>query len=95
MEVSGCQNDCAGGALHDLGMIASNGGWRVMVGGNGGRTPRVGTEIASGLDRTEATALLAAALRTYQRLANERERIGALIERIGLSVFRRELAAAP
>ena len=39
MGVSGCARECAEAAGKDVGVIATENGWNLYVGGNGGMTP--------------------------------------------------------
>ena len=40
--VSGCPNSCSDSHTRDIGLIGTSKGWRVYVGGKGGRQPRLG-----------------------------------------------------
>lgn len=48
--VSGCARECAEARSKDVGVIATETGWNMYVGGNGGFTPRHAELLASGLD---------------------------------------------
>ncbi|UNK72549.1 nitrite reductase large subunit NirB [Microbacterium sp. H1-D42] len=48
--VSGCARECAEARSKDVGVIATETGWNMYVGGNGGFTPRHAQLLASGLD---------------------------------------------
>jgi nitrite reductase (NADH) large subunit len=48
--VSGCARECAEARGKDVGVIATEAGWNVYVGGNGGFTPRHAVLLAEGLD---------------------------------------------
>ncbi|WEK59853.1 MAG: nitrite reductase large subunit NirB [Candidatus Microbacterium colombiense] len=48
--VSGCARECAEARSKDVGVIATENGWNMYVGGNGGFTPRHAELFASGLD---------------------------------------------
>ncbi|MFE6733535.1 nitrite reductase large subunit NirB [Microbacterium sp. NPDC057650] len=50
MGVSGCARECAEARSKDVGVIATESGWNLYVGGNGGFTPRHAELLASGLD---------------------------------------------
>ena len=47
--VSGCARECAEARSKDVGVIATETGWNMYVGGNGGFTPRHAELLASGL----------------------------------------------
>lgn len=48
--VSGCARECAEAQGKDIGVIATNKGWNLYVGGNGGMTPAHAQLLASDLD---------------------------------------------
>jgi nitrite reductase (NADH) large subunit len=48
--VSGCARECAEARGKDVGVIATETGWNMYVGGNGGFTPRHAQLLASDLD---------------------------------------------
>jgi nitrite reductase (NADH) large subunit len=50
MGVSGCARECAEARGKDVGVIATEKGWNVYVGGNGGFTPRHADLLAEDLD---------------------------------------------
>lgn len=47
--VSGCARECAEGRSKDVGAIATEAGWNMYIGGNGGFTPRHAVLFAEGL----------------------------------------------
>lgn len=51
--VSGCARECAEARGKDVGVIATEAGWNMYVGGNGGFTPRHAVLLAEGLDDAE------------------------------------------
>ena len=48
--VSGCTRECAEAQGKDIGIIATENGWNLFVGGNGGMKPRHGDLVATDLD---------------------------------------------
>jgi hypothetical protein len=48
--VSGCARQCAEARAKDVGVIATDHGWNLYVGGNGGFTPRLAQLLAEDLD---------------------------------------------
>ncbi|WJL96399.1 nitrite reductase large subunit NirB [Microbacterium sp. ET2] len=53
MGVSGCARECAEARGKDVGVIATEAGWNLYVGGNGGFTPRHAVLLAEGLSDDE------------------------------------------
>src|SRR5690606_31947610 len=48
--VSGCARECAEARSKDVGVIATETGWSMYVGGNGGFSPRHAELLVTGLD---------------------------------------------
>lgn len=63
-------------------------GYRVYVGGKGGRYSFDGKLLASYVSEAEVTAYLEAILQTYEELAEKGQRLFFLIEKIGLNAFK-------
>ncbi|KAK0540952.1 hypothetical protein OC835_000379 [Tilletia horrida] len=80
--VSGCVRECAEAQGKDFGLIATNKGWNVYLGGNGGAKPRHAELIASDVTRLEATKIIDRFLIYYIRSADKLERTARWIERM-------------
>jgi dissimilatory sulfite reductase (desulfoviridin) alpha/beta subunit len=61
------------------------------VGGNVGANPRIGQEIANGLDDDGILGAVDKVVQAYRDNAKKGERIGKTIERMGLEPFREAL----
>ncbi len=83
--VSGCPNQCGETSFKDIGLVGTPKGWRVYVGGNGGTTPRIGEVLAQRIDTDQAVALVGRIIDYYQANAKPKERMGKMIERLGLA----------
>jgi NAD(P)H-nitrite reductase large subunit len=88
MAVSGCHLSCAESWVRDIGLIGKKSGWQVVIGGNVGAEPRIGEEIASGLDDDQVLQVVDKIVECYQKNANKNERLGKLIDRIGMTPFK-------
>jgi NAD(P)H-nitrite reductase large subunit len=88
MAVSGCHLSCAESWVRDIGLIGKKSGWQVVIGGNVGAEPRIGEEIASGLDDAQVLQVVDKIVQCYQGNANKNERLGKLIDRIGMNPFK-------
>ncbi len=66
-------------------------GWEVFVGGKWGRRPQLGMPFDSFVNTDTIPDMVEKILSAYIKLANKRERLGELINRIGLDQFRREV----
>jgi hybrid cluster-associated redox disulfide protein len=89
MAVSGCQNSCSEPAVRDIGIMGTPKGYVVMVGGNAGLKPRLGDRIASQLEPDQVTELVEKIINWYKENGKRNERIGELIDRVGLDTFKK------
>ncbi|NGO73791.1 nitrite reductase large subunit NirB, partial [Streptomyces boncukensis] len=78
--VSGCARECAEARGKDFGIIATERGWNLYVGGNGGFTPRHAELLASDLDRDTLVRTVDRFLMFYIRTADRLQRTAAWIE---------------
>lgn len=78
--VSGCIRECAEARSKDFGIIATEKGWNLYVGGNGGACPRHAELLASGLDEATCIAYIDRFLMYYIRTAEPLTRTAAWIE---------------
>jgi nitrite reductase (NADH) large subunit len=78
--VSGCARECAEARSKDFGVIATETGWNLYVGGNGGFTPRHAELIASDVDTDTLIALIDRFLMFYIRTADRLQRTASWIE---------------
>lgn len=82
--VSGCPNQCGETSFKDIGLVGTPKGWRVYVGGNGGTNPRIGEILAQRIETDGAVALVDRIIEYYRANAKPKERMGKMIERLGL-----------
>ncbi|GAA2546058.1 nitrite reductase large subunit NirB [Pseudonocardia hydrocarbonoxydans] len=78
--VSGCARECAEARSKDFGIIATEEGWNLYVGGNGGFTPRHAELLASDLDTETLVRYLDRYLMFYVRTADRLQRTAPWIE---------------
>ncbi|WP_033440144.1 nitrite reductase large subunit NirB [Saccharothrix sp. NRRL B-16314] len=78
--VSGCARECAEARGKDFGIIATENGWNLYVGGNGGFTPRHADLIASDVDTDTLVKLIDRFLMFYIRTADRLQRTSTWIE---------------
>ena len=89
--ISGCILSCSDSALKDVGVVGTVKGWRIMVGGNGGVRPRLGDLLVDDLPDEAAVLEIVARIVEFYRRSPKKERIGRIIEEIGIDAFRREI----
>jgi nitrite reductase (NADH) large subunit len=78
--VSGCARECAEARSKDFGIIATEEGWNLYVGGNGGFTPRHAELFASDLDTETLIKVIDRFLMFYIRTADRLQRTAPWIE---------------
>jgi len=78
--VSGCARECAEARSKDVGIIATEGGWNLYVGGNGGFTPRHAQLLAEDLDIDTLIRSIDRYLMYYVRTAERLQRTAPWVE---------------
>ncbi|OZC82316.1 nitrite reductase (NAD(P)H) [Rhodococcus sp. 06-412-2C] len=78
--VSGCARECAEARGKDVGIIATEGGWNLYVGGNGGQSPKHAQLLASNLDDTTLVSYIDRYLMFYVRTADRLQRTAPWLE---------------
>ncbi|NLE80758.1 MAG: nitrite reductase large subunit [Rhodococcus sp.] len=78
--VSGCARECAEARGKDVGVIATENGWNLYVGGNGGQSPKHAQLLAGGLDDETLIRYIDRYLMFYVRTADRLERTAPWME---------------
>ena len=78
--VSGCARECAEARSKDVGVIATDRGWNMYVGGNGGFTPRHAQLFAEDLTTEELVRAIDRFLMYYVRTADRLQRTAPWVE---------------
>jgi nitrite reductase (NADH) large subunit len=78
--VSGCARECAEARGKDVGVIATEAGWNLYVGGNGGFTPRHAVLLAEGLNDDELVTTIDRFLMYYIFTADRLQRTAPWLE---------------
>ena len=78
--VSGCARECAEARGKDVGVIATDHGWNLYVGGNGGFTPRHAELLVSDVDTATLVRIIDRFLMFYIRTADRLQRTATWIE---------------
>jgi len=89
--VSGCTRECAEAQSKDFGVIATEKGWNVYVGGNGGVRPKHAQLLASDLDTETVFRYIDRFLMFYVRTADRLERTAVWLDKLdgGIDYLRR------
>ena len=88
MAVSGCPRNCAEATIKDFGVIATESGWDLHVGGNGGITVRVTDLLAKVTTEEDVLEYAAAFMQLYREEARYLERTAPWVERVGMDYVR-------
>lgn len=90
MGVSGCKIQCAENCIKDISLYGTKNGWTVMIGGNGSARPRLADILVEDLSSDEALQMVADVVEYYKEFS-KRERMGRMVERIGLDKIKADL----
>ncbi len=80
--VSGCARECAEARSKDVGVIATEKGWNVYVGGNGGFSPKHARLLAEDLTDDELVRTIDRFLLYYVRTADRLQRTAAWLDEV-------------
>jgi nitrite reductase (NADH) large subunit len=86
--VSGCARECAEARGKDFGIIATEAGWNLYVGGNGGFRPRHADLLAGDLSTADLIRYVDRFLMFYIRTADRLQRTASWLEATGLDYVR-------
>lgn len=90
MAVSGCKIQCAENCIKDISLYGTQDGWTVMIGGNGSARPRLADMLIENLGDDEAKGMVAKVVEYYKE-NSKRERMGRMVDRIGLETIKKDL----
>jgi nitrite reductase (NADH) large subunit len=82
LAVSGCARECAEAQGKDVGVIATERGWNLYVGGNGGMRPRHADLLAEDLDTESLLRAIDRFLMYYVRTADRLERTATWMDKL-------------
>lgn len=82
MAVSGCTRECAEAQSKDVGVIATENGWNLYVGGNGGMKPRHADLFATDLDTETLVTYIDRFLMFYVKTADRLQRTSVWLENL-------------
>jgi nitrite reductase (NADH) large subunit len=91
LAVSGCPRNCAESGIKDVGVIGVDGGWELVVAGNGGIKTEVAQFLCKVATREEVLEYSAAFLQLYREEGFYLERTVHYVKRVGLAHVRRKV----
>lgn len=86
--VGGCLNACGSVNARDIGVLADQDGYIIVVGGSAGFHPRLPDRIADKLDEDEAFIMVEAVYEYYNEAASIGDKLGDFIDKITIEVFK-------
>ncbi|HEX9027337.1 MAG TPA: NAD(P)/FAD-dependent oxidoreductase [Clostridium sp.] len=89
--VAGCRNACGSVYSKDVGVIADITGFIVTAGGSAGYNPRIADIIIKDITEDQALKLVDNIFKYYKEVAEPGEKLGFLIDRIGIDKFNEEV----
>jgi NAD(P)H-nitrite reductase large subunit len=92
MGVSGCKIQCAENCIKDISLYGTPKGWSVMIGGCGSAWPRLADLLVEDLLSGDALNMVARII-DYYKENSKRERVGRMIERLGIDKVKADLLA--
>jgi NAD(P)H-nitrite reductase large subunit len=95
MGISGCLLSCSESSVKDIGVLGTNKGWRILVGGNAGPRPRLGELLVDDIPDEEGVLEIIARVIEFYKNSSQPGRIGKLVEEIGIEAFRAGIFGEP
>lgn len=89
--VAGCPNSCSETTVRDLGVMGTNKGYTIFIGGSAGVITRVGDRLAVNVAPGDVLPLIEKIVAYYKENAKKFERFGKMIDRIGFEQVKAEL----
>ncbi len=90
MGVSGCKIQCAENCIKDVSLYGTADGWTMQIGGNGSARPRLADVLVEDLPFEDARQMVHDVIEYYKE-NSKRERMGRMIDRIGLDKIKADL----
>ena len=89
--VSGCLNSCSESAVKDLGLIGTPKGFTILIGGNAGIKPRLADVLAENIPANTVLEVVDKVVNYYKVNGKKNERMGSMIQRLGLEKVKEDL----
>lgn len=92
ISVSGCGRCCSEPLVKDIGIVATQQGYSLFVGGAAGRGPRIAMKLREHLGENEVIDIVERIVNVYEKKGKTPERLGFFIEKMGFEKFKEELS---
>lgn len=91
MAVNGCPRNCAESCTKDIGIVGNEGGWEILIGGNGGTKARLADSFCKVKTDEELVEICGAVMQYYRETGKYLERTSEWVERMGLDNIRKAI----
>jgi dissimilatory sulfite reductase (desulfoviridin) alpha/beta subunit len=93
--ITGCKNNCAKVEANDIGVRGVKHGYQLYFGGCFGHEPRIGKPFLPILmEKEQVLKVISCTVRFFETHAEKGERLGKLIDRVGVDIFQSAIEAA-
>jgi len=86
--ISDCQRNCSESYCADIGLLGSNGNYRVVLGGRGSSVPFRAINFANNITAAKVVDVIVALIDWYEQHAEDGERLWKTLQRLGLGQIR-------
>jgi NAD(P)H-nitrite reductase large subunit len=86
--ISGCPNSCSESLVRDVGITGFKNGYKIFLGGMASGRARIGDLLTENVAQDDVLPLLEKIFAYYRANARKHERIGAMIDRLGIETVR-------
>ncbi len=92
MGVSGCMLSCSEVWVKDIGVMGTQKGWKILVGGNSGTRPRIADVLVEAVEtEDEVLEIIAKIINWYKAEPRKEQRLVRIVEKMGIDAFRQEV----
>jgi NAD(P)H-nitrite reductase large subunit len=92
MGVSGCMLSCSEVWVKDIGVMGTQKGWKILVGGNSGTRPRIADVLVEAVETDEEVLeIIEKIINWYKAEPRKEQRLVRIVEKMGIDAFRQEV----
>ena len=85
--INGCSIACVASVTDDIHLVGNENGYVVYLGGKSGETSKLSEPVCKDISKEKIGDLILSLLNTYFEIKNENEKIGDVVERVGMKLF--------
>ncbi|WP_243096866.1 NAD(P)/FAD-dependent oxidoreductase [Thermohalobacter berrensis] len=91
ISVVGCKNGCTNVYTKDIGIIGTENGYKITVGGSGGSNTKIADILVEDLTEDDVLEVLDTIINYYKKNGKHKEKLNKFIKRIGFEKFRKDI----